>query len=597
MGMRRRRIFWQIYIPFVLIMIVAFAVVALYTRHAVRKFHYDDLERDLRFRALLAGGLVASPEGLKSPDEVDAICKEFGAATSTRITVVLPDGRVIGDSERGPAGMDNHAGRPEIVGAMEAGEGRSVRFSETLRCRMMYLGLSIKGPEGTAGVLRVALPVLGEEAVLSEFSGRVVIASLLAVIASGLIAGLVSRRISLPFEEMRRSIMHYKDSGTILKLPIPDSAEAAAVAGAINSMVLELHDRMATVVRQGNEQRAILAGMQEGLLAVDEDGKILLMNRALLGMLGLEWGAVRGRSIQETLRNPDLHAFVGMAMESEERVEGVVAMNISREKRIFNAGGSVLHDADGSRLGVLVVLNDVTRMLKLERMRKDFVANVSHELKTPITSIKGFIETIHENPGMDRDKLDEFLGIVLRQADRLNALINDILVLSRLEFDAEEKRVEVEQVDLCALLRNAVETCVLKAREKSVSINLECTPGLEACVSGRLIEQAVVNLIDNAVKFSPEGGKVSLSAAEDGRFVRIAVSDKGCGIENRHLDRIFERFYRVDKARSRELGGTGLGLAIVKHIIIAHRGDIDVQSQPGKGSVFTLILPCSISAQ
>jgi two-component system phosphate regulon sensor histidine kinase PhoR len=252
---------------------------------------------------------------------------------------------------------------------------------------------------------------------------------------------------------------------------------------------------------------------------------------------------------------------------------------------------SGLRGPDGARIGALLVLDNVTRLRKLETMRRDFVANVSHELKTPITSIKGFVETLLHEQLEDKDNSLRFLGIILRQVNRLDAIIGDLLMLSRLERGSEEQTIQIQCESLAEVLCAAVEMCEKKAADKSMRLDLECPADLQAEINAPLLEQAVTNLIDNAIKYSGAGAAVRIAASHEGHAVVICVQDQGCGIEPVHLPRLFERFYRVDRARSRELGGTGLGLAIVKHIVAAHRGSVRVESTVGRGSTFFISLP------
>ena len=264
------------------------------------------------------------------------------------------------------------------------------------------------------------------------------------------------------------------------------------------------------------------------------------------------------------------------------------------EERWLHAHGTALHDARGQKIGVLIVLHDVTRLRHLENVRRDFVANVSHELRTPITSIKGFVETLLDDGLDDQANAMRFLGIVLRQVNRLDAIINDLLLLSRIERGNEDQRIETDAEPLVQVLQVAQETCEKKAQDKSIQIAVDCPCDLVAKINAPLLEQAVINLIDNAIKYSEAGATVRVTAAREQSSAVIRVIDNGCGIAANHLPRLFERFYRVDKARSRELGGTGLGLAIVKHIMTAHQGSVQVESAVGRGSTFTLRFPLSL---
>jgi two-component system phosphate regulon sensor histidine kinase PhoR len=323
-------------------------------------------------------------------------------------------------------------------------------------------------------------------------------------------------------------------------------------------------------------------------VAIDARQRVLGINRAAADLLDVNLERIIGRPLQEVIRNPDLRRFALLAIDCREPVEDDLVLHGIRDRTI-RLRGTALRDASGEG-GAVIVLNDVTDMQRLENVRRDFVANVSHELKTPVASIKGFVETLLDGAADDPADNRRFLEIVARQADRLAAIIEDLLALSRIEQSEGSGTLPMEPQPLLAILAAAAEDCRPRAIERSIQLDVECPPDLTATVNGPLLEQAVINLVDNAIKYSEPGKTVWMSAAHDGGCL-IRVRDEGCGIAAEHLPRLFERFYRVDKARSRQQGGTGLGLAIVKHIVQAHGGTVAVESTPGVGTTFTLRLP------
>jgi two-component system phosphate regulon sensor histidine kinase PhoR len=330
--------------------------------------------------------------------------------------------------------------------------------------------------------------------------------------------------------------------------------------------------------------------MVEGVLAVDREERLISINQAAASLLGIRSTEASGRSIQEVVRNVELQQFIAKTLSETGRVEGEITLRENGE-RFLQAHGTILRDGSGREIGALVVLNDITRLRRLEGVRREFVANVSHELRTPITSIKGFVETLLDGAMWRPPDAERFLGIVAKQADRLNAIVTDLLTLSRVEQDTEKLSIPLEEHSIREVLKEAVQVCELKGVAKDVTIALTCDEKISARINPPLLEQAVVNLVDNAVKYSDSGKTVRVEGTESGSEVIISVIDEGCGIAKEHLPRLFERFYRVDRARSRELGGTGLGLAIVKHIAKAHGGHVAVESALGKGSTFTIHLP------
>ncbi len=410
------------------------------------------------------------------------------------------------------------------------------------------------------------------------------------VLAAIVVSLYVARRMRQPLDEISRAARRFAHRELHVKLPAWDSSELAEVSESLNDMARRLEERITTIVRQTNEQRAVLASMAECVIAVDKNERVLNLNRAAEVLLDCRQEDVRGRTLQEVIRNTDLQRFVGHALTQREPIEADVVLHGERQ-RVLEAHGSALCDEGGQAVGAVVVLNDVTRVRQVDRIRRDFVANVSHELKTPITSIKGFVETLADGALDHRDDARRFLQIVAKEADRLDAIIEDLLSLAKIEQSEEVGDIELPETNLRGVLDSAVEEIASRAAERNISILVRCDEGARARVNPQLFEQAIVNLLDNAVKYSEHGGTVCVEASRNEKGFYVAVVDEGCGIEAKYLDRLFERFYRVDKARSRKQGGTGLGLSIVKHIMQVHGGQVTVESAPGSGSTFTLHLP------
>jgi two-component system phosphate regulon sensor histidine kinase PhoR len=402
---------------------------------------------------------------------------------------------------------------------------------------------------------------------------------------------LTSRRISQPLQDMRRGAERFAAGDFYHRLTIPDTVELASLAITLNRMAAQLAEQIAVITQQRNEQEAILESMREGVLALDTQERVITVNRAAEALLGVVAMQAKGHLLQEVVRNVTLQRVVAAAMHSPEPATADIVLR-SAEERFLQATATALRDAQGQDIGVLVVLNDVTQLRHLENIRRDFVSNVSHELKTPITSIKGFVETLRDGALDHREHAERFLGIVARHAERLHAIIEDLLALSRLEQSDESYDIPRSETTLTDILQAAILDCAAKAEAQHVTVVSSCAAELRATVNAPLLEQAVVNLLENAITYSNPGGSVWVSARQHDNMLVIDVRDQGVGIPHDHLDRIFERFYRVDKARSRERGGTGLGLAIVKHIAQVHGGQVSVMSTMGQGSTFTLHLPC-----
>jgi two-component system phosphate regulon sensor histidine kinase PhoR len=587
---KKKSLLWHLFFSYLLITLLSLVAVTWYSTASLKKFLLEQVEADLEERALLFRPMLL--KHLSPPDEraIDDLCKTVGHAASTRVTVMLPWGKVIGDSDNDPARMDNHLDRPEVVAALEGSRGASTRYSPTLGKEMMYLALSLKKDLRTVGIIRTAIPVDNIDKTLDAVQMKIAFAGLIIAFVAALLSLFLSHRIRRPIDEIKKGAESFSRGEFDVHLPSSGLTEIASLSETMNQMAGELRDRIRTITEQRNELEAVLSSMVEGVFGVDREERLLGMNPSAARILGCNPATAQGRTIQEVIRLSELQRFVVRALSSEEPVEKDLVL-YGEAERIVRAHGTPLRDAEGNRIGVLVVLNDVTRLARLENIRKDFVANVSHEIKTPITAIKGFVETLQEGHAQDPEETERFLGIIHKHVERLESIVEDLLSLSRIEKEAETQEITLEEHLVRAILVRAVQACENKAEAKKIPLELDCSEELKGKINPLLLEQAVVNLLDNAINYSGEGKSVAVAAQETAQGILIRVQDHGSGIERKHLDRIFERFYRVDKSRSRKLGGTGLGLAIVKHIVQAHGGRVSVESQIGEGSTFTLHLP------
>ena len=588
--MGTQRLLWRLFPTYVGITLAAVVAVTLHATSALRKFHIDQVQLDLAARSVLVERQISAAWNGDNFEHIDRLCKDLGRRASTRITIVLTSGRVVADSEESPAAMDNHADRPEIVTALSGATGTSLRYSHTLEEDMAYVAIPFRQDGQTLGVVRTSIPLTRIHQELVRIYVRIGLGSLLIAALSAVVAMLVARRISRPLERLKEGADRFAAGDLNHRLSAGNTREIAALAEAMNQMAAELDERISTATRERNEREAILTSMVEGVLAIDTRQRVISMNRSAAELFGVEAEQCQGRTLEETVRSPQLQRLVTEVLSDQVSVAD--EFSFYREKECFlHVQGAVLRDATGQLIGALVVLYDVTQIKRLENVRRDFVANVSHELKTPITSIKGYVETLLDGAMHDADDTERFLKIVASQSDRLNAIIDDLLALSRVEQKAERAEIPLERGALKPALKTAIEVSEAKAVECGIQIELSCDDDLAARVNSPLLEQAVANLIQNACKHSSAGSTIWIEARQRDGEVIIQVRDEGCGIEAHHLPRLFERFYRVDKSRSRKLGGTGLGLAIVKHIAQAHHGHVDVESTPNVGSTFTICLP------
>jgi len=587
---KKKRLLRHLFPSYLLITLISLVAVTWYASNSIRHFFLEQTASDLLTRARLLENQISQFLGPLETSVVDAICKEIGVSSATRFTVILPSGIVIGDSNEDPAIMDNHALRSEVITARKGDVGKSIRFSMTLQKQMMYVAIPLKDKKKIVAVIRAALPVTAIDQALKVIQIKIMLGGLfIALLAAG-ISLYVSQRISRPIENLKQGADFFARGDLSHRMSGTGLVEIDSLIETLNQMAGQLEDRLNTIVRQKNELTAVLSSMVEGVIAVDMDERIISINRAAARIFENLPENLLNRSIPEAIRNPDLQKFIKKALSSKENIEEDITV-YQKGERILYVHNTPLQDPDGQRSGILVVLNDVTHLRKLENMRKDFAANVSHEIKTPLTAIKGFVETLRTEECADPKETDRFLAIIEKHVNRLTAIIEDLMKLSKIEQQDEKSDIQLEENSVKSVILSAIQTCREKAEAKEITIDFVCPEDISVLLDSRLMAQAVINLLDNAINYSSEKSDIQISAYLEDKELRISVQDHGIGIPKEHLSRLFERFYRVDKARSRELGGTGLGLAIVKHIAHAHGGRVSVDSIPGKGSTFSLHLP------
>lgn len=588
-----KRLFWQIYPSQLLITLAALLVFSWYGTSSIRSFQLSETAAGLEARAHLVAGPVLGYLGREDMTGLQAFFREAGKKATTRLTVIAPDGRVLADSDEDPARMENHNDRPEIMAALAGKMVPTLRFSQTVQENMMYVAIPLEEQGHRRGVLRSAVAVTAMDQALAVIYQKILWGSLVAALLAALVAGLSARRISKPLEQMKLGAERFARGDFVGKMQEEGAEELATLARALNEMAIQLDGRLQTIVRQHSQLQAVFSSMVEGVITVDTEERILDVNGSGAQLLNVDPEKIKGKNILLAVRNTRLQNFVKNALASASPIEGEFSsrMGADGQEKYFYAHGVRLQNSQGHITGALIVINDVTKLRRLESMRRDFVANVSHELKTPITSIEGFAETLLDGALEDPESARSFVEIISRQASRLHAIVEDLLALSRVEQEARREDIVLQELPVAEILQSAIQACSFRAEEEDMTITLDCAEAITARINPTLLEQAVVNLLDNAVKYSGRGSAIRVKAEKAQDEILIRISDNGVGITPQDITRIFERFYRVDKARSAKLGGTGLGLSIVKHIVQAHHGQITVESSPGKGSIFTIHLP------
>jgi len=576
-------IFGKLLLSASLLITVTLVVLDSYlTRHTAQQ-HLEDVQQRLALEAqILAGEL----EGM-APSGLEAWARRAGPRAKARITVIDARGVVLADSEQPPATMENHAQRPEIREAHQGRMGVSIRHSATLGRDLCYLALPLRGGGQPGIVLRLAVPLEELRGAIAAVRWRILGASVVAAGLALVMAYFFSRRLARRLRRLQAFAESLLGAGSQEKL-LPDAGdELGALARSLTCMSAQLKDLIEKLTLESGRREAILSSMAEGVLAVDQELRVTFCNGAFARAIGARLPLPEGLPVLELVRDPALLNMLSRALVAGETIQQRLQL-VAAGGRSFEVQAAPL--AAASRRGAIAILHDITELERLERIRRDFVANVSHELRTPLTAIRGCAETLLDGALEDPEGNRRFVEIIRAHAIRLNNIASDLLVLSELE--SGQPAAEPEPVSVRAALEAALRTVESEARVRGVTVRVGCLQDGEVLGQKIRLEQALVNLLDNAVKFNRPGGEVVVETVRTpDSQVQITISDSGIGIPSADLPRIFERFYRVDKARSREVGGTGLGLSIVKHVVERMNGAVTVESQLGKGSTFVVSLP------
>src|SRR5437773_803182 len=546
--------------------------------YSIREDIDRQIEEQLRSQSALAVAYVESGGKGRSFDEV---ADELGRLLNVRVTVIAYDGRVLGDSSLNVAEIsmvENHSARPEVREAMQRGTGVAIRYSASVRMEFIYVAR-----RANDYVLRLATPLSAVDALVSELMVRLAVAVLIAAGMTLIFGYLIRGLISSPLHKMAVAARKLAAGDLQHRLPISGEEEIAALGNSLNTMAENLSARMQELSEGKQRLELIVGAMSEGVMVLDSAGRIALTNRSVRDVLETDRDLV-GKTPLEVLRRPEIDNVVRNVLAGGP-AETVELMTSSG--RILQANVAPVANAWRVVDAVVIVFHDLTNIRRTERMRRDFVANVSHEFKTPLTSIRGYAETLLSGALEDRKTATDFVRTIERNAEHLEALVSDLLTLARIEAELPATK---ETVDIKLIVDEQI-SCrrsVLAAR--GIRVLGECESAKIQADRGRL-SMAISNLIDNAIMYNKMGGEIRITGRRENGAFQLDIFDTGEGIAAEELKRIFERFYRVDKARSRESGGTGLGLSIVKHAIESQGGTVSVSSKLGSGSTFTLRVP------
>lgn len=581
----------KIILLYIFIISISFGFTAIFLDRNLEENSLHNIQSSLISESYLIESQII-PETLNKEDLVslDNLVKSLSPKIKSRITIINKVGKVLADSEKSRQDtlkMDNHLARPEVNKALNGDIGIDTRYSPTLRIDMLYVAIPLKDQNGPIGVLRLALPLESVQNTLSVIR-KIVISGLILALALAFILGyIVTSRIIKPVNRIIQVSRKFSEGDFSHRIMESSKDEIGELAATLNKMAEDLEDKIKEIKSQNQELAAIFNSMIEGIIVVDKSARIISINPAIEKIFGVSKEAAQGRAFLEAIRNNEISGIIKSVLNNGKALSAQVTLLLPVRK-IFEINATPIFDKDAVA-GCLAVIHDITEIRRLETVRQDFVANVSHELKTPLTSIKGFIETLLEGALEDKKNSRNFLKIIQEHAERLNNLVNDLLSLSHLE--SSQILLDMKKFDLRDEVKEVILGFGSQLKKSDIEIKNELAQNILVEADRDRIKQVFTNLIDNAIKFNRKDGLIRIYADEQDGKIKITVEDSGTGIPEKDIPRIFERFYRVDKARSRELGGTGLGLSIVKHIVELHGGMVGVESSEGLGSRFFFTLP------
>ena len=571
----------------VLFSLIVVSVVAadLYLSRALEQQLTDRIRGDLVIRLQLIQDQVSKATfGLDEIGRWDALADELGARAHAQVTIIRRDGTVLGDSEvpaEALGELENHAARSEVREALSRGLGS--RLGYNLTERMVFVAVPFQRGGEVEGVVRAAEPLSSVEAAVADLHKALFSGLLVALVVAIIVSIAAADRLSKAVRSLTQAAAKMASGHLEARVRASGHDELAELGRGLDLLAGNLSAAIGALQKERDLLGGIVNAMHEGLLVLDDQGRIAMVNPALRQMLLLGPG-ILGKYPLEVIRHADFQELLEESKRSAEPLPREIEL-VGLKPRYLLVQAVRIHETGG----LLLVFVDVTEIRRLERVRTDFVANVSHELRTPITAIRGYAETLRAGALKDSAEAAGMVEIIFRQSERLSDMVEDLLELSRLE--AKELKLSDEPVSLLDAATRAADAVRPRADARSIRLRIEIPAGVRARGDDRAIEQILMNLLDNAVKYTPTAGKVHVTAKAEGNQCLIQVRDSGIGIEAKHLPRLFERFYRIDKGRSRDMGGTGLGLSIVKHLAAALHGEVSVESQPGKGSTFTVVLP------
>ncbi len=590
-GLTRVSFKTRLILSYIFVILISFGFITFFLDKKLEEISLRDIQSSLITQARLIENQIA-PEAVEKEDiaQLEALVNALKPKAKCRLTIIDTRGKVLADSEKSEKDiphMENHLTRPEVQAALTGATGANTRYSETIKINMLYVAVPLKDNSRVTGIVRLALPLESVQRTLGTIRRIVVLGLIFALALASITGYLVASQTLRPINRMIQVSRKFSEGDFSRRIIYTTKDEIGELAVTLNKMAQDIEDKINQIKTQNQNLAAIFNSMIEGVMVVDKAARIISINPAVEKIFGVSAKDTEGAQFLEAIRNTDISEVINNVLKKGEPLSGEISPLLPMRKIFqFNATPIFYNKAVN---GCLIVIHDITDIRKLETVRSDFVANVSHELKTPLTSIKGFVETLLEGALDDKENNHAFLKIIQEHTQRLDNLTNDLLSLSGLE----SKEITLEKKEFN--LRRQAEEVILgfgsQLRKKNITVKNDLPLNLSIKADKNRMAQVLTNLMDNAIKFNKDKGLISIYTKEGDGGIMVVVEDSGIGIPQKDIPRIFERFYRVDKARSRELGGTGLGLSIVRHIIELHKGNVGVESNEGFGSKFWFTLP------
>ena len=584
--MRHSPIFLKLYAGFALVILFSMLIVGLMVQRQIEQASLKDIRNNLSSQAFILQQSFADMD-TQSQNEIQQMVQQIGDRIATRVTLLTRDGVVMADSEFRFDEMDNHLSRPEIISATQSRVGESRRYSTTLQKPMLYVALKAMDSHSNLGFIRTALSTERIDEEINYLRRVIIIAASLTTLIALFIGYWLAMSFARPLRQMTIIANNYAQGRYQLRVPSHRRDEIGELARSLNKMADISAQRFNIIKTERDQLSTILKSMNEGVITVNDKGLITHVNRAACRMLRTSEERCLGQSLQDMDASNNLNQAFIQCQQEQVSVERSIQLDGYTFARHYRLHVTLLKHSD--QAGAILVLQDTTDFQRMDKMRADFVANASHELKTPITAIRGFAETLIEDEAIERQTQQRFIRKIHGQSIRLSDLVSELLALSRLESNDAAFNT---QVDLQQIVQRVCDNLQAVAQGHQVILDLD-TEGQPIILLGdeNALSQMVTNLVDNAIKYTPAMGHVHVVIKVDASTALLSIKDDGIGIDEANQERIFERFYRVDKARSQSLGGTGLGLAIVKHIVQSHKGSLKLKSKLNQGSTFVIKIP------